>query len=494
VATYYVRKTGNDGSAGTSAGAAWLTIDKAANTVAAGDVVWIGAGVYRELVTIDTSGSSGSEIEWRADIDGSMTGDRGLVIITRLSDETGTGGTGNCLDINGKTFNEFYDIVFGPSGTGPSDTTISAVTGNTTYQGILFDGCVFLGPADSTNQTITINHGTGGTITGNKPTIQNCYIGGGTSITNGTFAANSACGWQFLNNVFVSQNHGGLFLLSIDGPASGSFGLTGFELSNNTFIGQVQPYINIEDQWAGGTIGTINNNLFFGSPTSAILFAADSGAWTGSNNKITGEVLAGGTVANYTGSNDNTSIGAMIGVMVDHIYRRKFGWSPFAPLEQIWDSNGGGYKSGGIDNASATYAPATDMYGNPKPMGRQNDDVGAVETRTRPARESGTVNTGTYAANFQGAGYHDIMRAVNAASTTITVYCRKDGNYTGTAPKLEVVNIPGVADQSDSLSVAAGNWEQLSVTFTPTSAGWVRIRLWSYDTSATGKCFFDDLV
>jgi hypothetical protein len=121
-------------------------------------------------------------------------------------------------------------------------------------------------------------------------------------------------------------------------------------------------------------------------------------------------------------------------------------------------------------------------------------DAGMVESRTRPARESSTVNTNTYAANFQGGGYYDTFRPVNAASTTITVYCRKDANYTGTAPKMEVVNIPGVADQSDSLSVAHSNWEQLSVNFTPTSAGIVRVRLWSYDTSATGKCFFDDLV
>jgi hypothetical protein len=60
--TYYVRKSGNDSNGGTDPDTdAWLTIDKAANTVAAADTVYVGAGVYRELVTMDTPGSSGSQ-------------------------------------------------------------------------------------------------------------------------------------------------------------------------------------------------------------------------------------------------------------------------------------------------------------------------------------------------------------------------------------------------------------------------------------------------
>ena len=44
--TYYVRATGSDGAAGTSAGTAWLTIGKAlgAAGIASGDTVYVGAG------------------------------------------------------------------------------------------------------------------------------------------------------------------------------------------------------------------------------------------------------------------------------------------------------------------------------------------------------------------------------------------------------------------------------------------------------------------
>ena len=60
MATYYVRKTGSDSNAGTSAGAAWLTIGKAlgASGIASGDTVYIGAGVYREAVTVNMTSAT----------------------------------------------------------------------------------------------------------------------------------------------------------------------------------------------------------------------------------------------------------------------------------------------------------------------------------------------------------------------------------------------------------------------------------------------------
>lgn len=120
--------------------------------------------------------------------------------------------------------------------------------------------------------------------------------------------------------------------------------------------------------------------------------------------------------------------------------------------------------------------------------------MGAVEARSRPAQDTDTFHSGAASARFDGAGYYDAMRPVDAEETTISVYARKDSNYAGDPPILEVLNIPGVADQSDAMSGAADNWEQLSVTFTPTAPGWVRVRLRSRDNSTNGKCFFDDLA
>jgi hypothetical protein len=56
-ATFYVATTGNDSSAGTI-GSPWKTIQHAANTVQAGDTVYVRAGTYNESVTIAVSGSA----------------------------------------------------------------------------------------------------------------------------------------------------------------------------------------------------------------------------------------------------------------------------------------------------------------------------------------------------------------------------------------------------------------------------------------------------
>ena len=122
------------------------------------------------------------------------------------------------------------------------------------------------------------------------------------------------------------------------------------------------------------------------------------------------------------------------------------------------------------------------------------DDIGAVESRARPEKETTTVRTGSNALRFDRAGYHDIFVPVVASSTTISVYGRFDSNYTGTKPQLKIWNIPGVVDQSDIMTGGADAWEELSINFTPTAVGVCRVRLVSNDTSATGKAFFDDLT
>lgn len=67
---YYVSKSGNDGNAGTSIGAAWLTLDKAyKSTLAAGDVVHIvGTGsttIWEEFLGAKSSGATNNPITYK---------------------------------------------------------------------------------------------------------------------------------------------------------------------------------------------------------------------------------------------------------------------------------------------------------------------------------------------------------------------------------------------------------------------------------------------
>ena len=66
-ATYYVATTGNDSAVGTNAATAWRTIQKAANTVVAGDLVRVQPGTYIERVTETTDGTSANKITYLAD-------------------------------------------------------------------------------------------------------------------------------------------------------------------------------------------------------------------------------------------------------------------------------------------------------------------------------------------------------------------------------------------------------------------------------------------
>ena len=59
--TYYVAKNGNDANQGTEA-QAWLTIQKAANTLVAGDTVFIKAGTYNERIIVQNSGTADNYI------------------------------------------------------------------------------------------------------------------------------------------------------------------------------------------------------------------------------------------------------------------------------------------------------------------------------------------------------------------------------------------------------------------------------------------------
>jgi len=84
MATYYVSTSGSNAAAGTSEGAAWLTIDKGMNTVAAGDKVWVKAdGNYAELATIDTVGTTTAPIVFEGYT--TTTGDGGRATITGSS-------------------------------------------------------------------------------------------------------------------------------------------------------------------------------------------------------------------------------------------------------------------------------------------------------------------------------------------------------------------------------------------------------------------------
>jgi parallel beta-helix repeat protein len=70
---YYVSTSGNDSNPGTS-DKPWRTIQKAADSIGPGDEVLVNAGSYAERVTVNKSGTSDSQITFRADGEVDMYG------------------------------------------------------------------------------------------------------------------------------------------------------------------------------------------------------------------------------------------------------------------------------------------------------------------------------------------------------------------------------------------------------------------------------------
>src|SRR5207245_7415710 len=82
--TYYVRQTvGDDSHDGTSPETAWQHIGKLSAALHAGDIAYVGPGLYREQITVLNDGETDKRITFIADTTGQRTGDPpGIVMIT----------------------------------------------------------------------------------------------------------------------------------------------------------------------------------------------------------------------------------------------------------------------------------------------------------------------------------------------------------------------------------------------------------------------------
>lgn len=108
---YFVRLSGSDSNAGTSAGAAWRTIGKAlgASGIASGDQVYIGAGIYRESVTCNlTSPTATTNVI--GDVTGEFTGDVGEVIWTGYTNGWHNTPGNSPLILNGRDYLSFSNL------------------------------------------------------------------------------------------------------------------------------------------------------------------------------------------------------------------------------------------------------------------------------------------------------------------------------------------------------------------------------------------------
>jgi len=486
MATYYVRASmGNDGNTGLSPAQAWLTVDHAANNVAANDTVYIGAGTYREMVTIDTNGASGTEIVWVGDVTGENTGDPGLVVITAHDADDAAAVREYSLHMNFKSFNWWQDVVFAGGTIAAVGYNNALATTDWAYEGWRFTRCVMWASHSYSDRAFTVDLNDGLTPATSGLTWKQCVFVGECEIEyDGQAVANYDIKASAENCIFMPYIVTAYFGFHVDRLAVGANTIGGIDVTNGTFV-TCNYAIQFEGVKNVAQPCTARNNLIIGAGFGVSGTNAGAGAVLEDFNIFHATASSTGGVVT-SGGNSNSSVAPpLMGGLADISWYGLMGWSPWKPWEPIPPTPAIGF-------GASAYAPADDLYGNPRPMMRNTDDVGAVEARARGEEDTVTVHTAAASLKLAGGGYHDILVPVGTVLTTITAWGYYDANYAGNLPRMIVMNIPGVVDQTATMVAAAANWEELTVSFTPTSAGICRIRLESRDTSANGEMFWAD--
>jgi hypothetical protein len=256
-ANYYVRLSGNDANAGTSAATAFRSIGRALQAAQPGDVVYVGRGTFSEAIASVRAGTASAPIRLIGDHLGTFTGDRGTpqistttaaaVTISHANIElerftiNGTGATGVLVTAGGVVIrsstirNSTQALVDVRAGT-------VTITGCTLHSG-RDDGIRIAGGSVSiSTSTIRTLPGSGIVVTG----LGNAQVNRNTLYSISTWVAETDGGQLTFTNNLVRNNSNGV---SISGGAASVW--------HNTFFSSGQNGVSI----IGGT-ATVSNNIF----------------------------------------------------------------------------------------------------------------------------------------------------------------------------------------------------------------------------------------
>lgn len=251
--TYYVRTDGNDSNDGSAndSGHAWLTIQKAATTMVAGDTVNVAAGTYAEHVTTAANGAAGSPIVFDATgevicrgftinhthitVDGFTVADYSPDAVGSGSIAVGTDGdfsiVRNCTFGPG-VYMVATDWVFADAG----PDTITTATGGLTAAG--FRAGMYVHVARSSTSITPANNGETFLVATATDTV--LTLDGGEAVTA-----------EGATSAFISGTY--CYSLSISNGAHGVLA------HGNTFTDQAAPAVFIL-----GTSNTLTRNTFTG--------------------------------------------------------------------------------------------------------------------------------------------------------------------------------------------------------------------------------------
>lgn len=507
MATYYVRKTGSNSNGGTSAGAAWQTIGKALTSATGGDTVYVGAGVYRETVSVSASPSS--LLTLIADVDGSQTGDVGEVRWTAYTtDDKTTGPSTYLLNTNGKSYLKFVGFVL----CGSNNYGLIGDSTSTTPQHYTFEDCTFLcgSYSGSTYSAVSLVGQNGVAL---DWLFDRCrFVGVATAASGGAFIRVSClgstavdCAVVVRNCLFVGPAANAIYLVAEAGGGDGSIimgmdemnfgfgygggtGGGGGEIYNNTAIGQ-DNFLTTAT-WNSGYAAVVYNNLLF---TGVGLNQGASGQIVQDYNVYHCPTALSGTLilaSNEYSANAHAPL-YHVGQEVQHGRQLRPFMTPYSQSPD-WIGNHG------------TFTASVDLLNRPRPAGggafnsTANKCVGCVERHDVAVKDSSVYDGSPNSIKITGPGDQDILIPLDTTATTISIKARRDGTYAGSPlPRATILANAecGVSQQQLTMTASANTWETLTFSaITATKKSWVTLRLSSTDTAGTGNAYFDTLT
>jgi hypothetical protein len=478
MATRYVRKTGSDSNGGTSPSDAWLTLGKAfgAAGIASGDTLYVGGGTYRENFTIAMT-SATVETKIFGDVDGSHTGDAGDVVWTAYTtnDTTAPVNAALCL-LNTRDFLTWDSFIFVGGGTNSNGNIFEAAAGSSD---MIFRRCTFISGSIGSSLRITTVPGV-------------------------------ALNWTFDQCIFEVLGSRQVSFICVKHTADYDLNVL---FRNCLFVGNSQAVGTIESGSGTGFAGgirflnchalgctlfvTANAGFSTAIPATVYNCLILSGGAVGLSANVSGHIVEDYNIIQAATPRTNVTAGA----------NSKTDFSRFAGIElgqtallgRTIRAFGVPMAGAGILGWGGNTPPSVDLLNRPRPAGGQATGaaVGAFERHDTAVRETGTVHSGTNGLSITGPGDHELTGIpVDAVATSITIWARYDSGHAATnKPQVQLTNGTecGVADQTVTMTAAVDTWEQLTLTFTPTTKGIVTLRMISRSAAGSGKAFFDDL-
>jgi hypothetical protein len=492
---FYVRKNGTDAADGTTPATAWLTISKAlgATGISSGDTVYIGSGVYRELITVSMT-SATAETFVIGDVLGVYTGDEpGEVRLTNYMTDDVTAPTDQeVLNINGRDYLTFEHLVFLSTITATTNLPMVKATTQSSTNITIRDCSFFLNELSGNGTCWAIRILLGAGVTANI-LIERCLF-----YTTG-------CG----SSIYTSVQAGGA------GPDYD----IGVIVRNCVFIGDtVIDAISLAGSALYKPGGMIVRNCS--------IFYAGMGVSAGSDCSTSIPSLAYNNLILHSGFNGSALSSLISGALISN-HNLIYSSFPYdnvsagaadvsdgsrAPLFHTGQETQRGAENRpfGMPTSSSPWlafgndagAPDVDFLNRPRPSGLNGDvsmnAVGAYE-RHDTAREETTIYDSAPACQaIDGPGDHDFEIPVLAEETVITIKVLYDDAHGVTnKPQVQLLANPaiGYAGETVTSDGMPNGWALLEfAAFTPTDRGVVTLRCISRAESGSGVAYFDTIT